>query len=213
MKGHRPGSLGYGEATIDLCMLMCEVYKEYSSLPQSSQSFVDIGSGIGNVVLQMAALNAETYSFCFGIELVTNRAYFAKQASDVFTKNAVKKRIPFCEIRTNEGDCFRDSFCKNALRCAGLVWINNEVFKEEDDIRLLALLNLVAPVGCIVMSFRELLVTKRHQPTTPQSNNESDFVVRLPRELANSNSWDSDPSIPKKVYIIQRTRNVCAEML
>jgi hypothetical protein len=213
MKGHRPGSLGYGEATIDLCMLMCEVYKEYSSLPQSSQSFVDIGSGIGNVVLQMAALNAETYSFCFGIELVTNRAHFAKQASDVFTKKAVKSRIPFCEIRTNEGDCFRDSFCKNALRCAGLVWINNEVFKEEDDIRLLALLNLVAPVGCIVMSFRELLVTKRHQPTTPQSNDASDFVVRLPRELANSNSWDSDPSIPKKVYIIQRTRNVCAEML
>ena len=205
MKGHRPGSLGYGEASIDLCMLMCEVYKEYSSLPQSSQSFVDIGSGIGNVVLQMAALNAETYSFCFGIELVTNRAHFAKQASDVFTKKAVKSRIPFCEIRTNEGDCFRDSFCKNALRCAGLVWINNEVFKEEDDIKLLDLLNLVAPVGCIVMSFRELLVTKRHQPTTPQSNDAPDFVVRLPRELANSNSWDSDPSIPKKVYIIQRT--------
>ena len=204
LKGHRPGSLGYGEATSPLGQLLCKIYTENRALNQlslSNQTFVDIGSGIGNVVLKMAALQP-TFKLSFGIELCLKRAVFAQQACDVFTSNAAKGQIPFCAIQAQYGNCFDDNFCKNALLCAGLVWTNNEIFKPEDNVKLYRLLHSLVPVGCIIVSFVELLVTKRLQNTT--SIEPSDFTVLPPQEIKGSNSWDH-PDKAKKVFIIQRS--------
>ena len=201
----REGSRGYGIASIDVCLLMLEVLQELSPLQSSrplSQTFVDIGSGLANIVLQMSALQPE-FKCCFGIELETNRAAFATEACRVFTTQATTQRIPFCQIQAREGCCFEDACCKQALLCADLVWVNNEVFSPGDNLRLFKFLESVVPVNCIIMSFAELLVTKRSSETTPQSKEPTDFRVHPPRQLKNATSW-SDPNDLKKVFIIQK---------
>ena len=208
LKGHRPASRGYGIATADICLLMSQVHQKYSKSqshgpPISSQIFVDIGSGISNIVLQMAAFQPDFRSCC-GIEMETPRAAFAKQACKVFTDKAANEGIPFCEVQAEEGDCFSSMSNQRVLRSAGLVWINNEIFEQKDNLKLLSHLQLLVPVGCIIMSFVELITTKRGCATQPQKDEPIDFTVHPPIELKNSCSW-LDPKKIKKVYVIQRT--------
>jgi len=209
LKGHKPKSLGYGEATLGLIELLCQVHDERSESGSSClprRSFVDIGSGIGNIVLQMSALNPN-FDYSFGIEIRQDRACFAQEACNVFTRLAVAKSIPFCCIQAQEGDCFKDTKCKDALKRAGLIWINNEVFEEPDQLKLYKLLNLLVPKGCIIISFKEIVMTKRTAETQPKDP--SDFTVFPPRQILHSNSWE-DPRIRKKVFIIQRTSHFYA---
>jgi hypothetical protein len=201
----REGSRGYGTATSDCCVFMLNVLKDL--YPKDSRGkplpcFVDIGSGIGNIILQMSALQPD-FKCCFGIELETNRAAFAVEACRVFTEKASKNNIQFCQIEAHEGNCFDDANCKQALMSASLVWINNEIFQPSDNLKLLKYLHSVVPVNCIIMSFQELLVTKRSSETTPQSDEPTDFLVHPPRQLQKASSW-TQPSVFKKVFIIQR---------
>ena len=201
----REGSRGYGEATSDCCVFMLNVLKDLypkESRGKTLPCFVDIGSGIGNIILQMSALQPD-FQCCLGIELETNRAAFAVEACRVFTEKASKNNIQFCQIEAHEGNCFDDANCKQALMSASLVWINNEIFQPGDNLKLFKYLHSVVPVNCIIMSFVELLVTKRSSETTPQSDEPTDFLVHQPRQLQNASSW-TQPSAFKKVFIIQR---------
>jgi hypothetical protein len=112
-----------------------------------------------------------------GIELETNRAAFAVEACRVFTEKASKNNIQFCHFEAQEGNCSDDANCKQALMSASLVWINNEIFQPGDNVKLFKYLHSVVPVNCIIMSFVELLVTKRSSKTTPQSDEPTDFLV------------------------------------
>jgi hypothetical protein len=201
----RQGSRGYGTATSDCCVFMLEVLKDLYPKEFRGKTlpcFVDIGSGIGNIILQMSALQPD-FKCCLGIELETNRAAFAVEACRVFTEKASKNNIQFCQIEAREGNCFDDANCKQALMSASLVWINNEIFQPGDNLKLFKYLHSVVPVNCIIMSFVELLVTKRSSETTPQSDEPTDFLVHPPRQLQNASSW-TQPNVFKKVFIIQR---------
>jgi hypothetical protein len=125
------------------------------------------------------------------------------EACRVFTANASNKNVLFCQIQAQEGNCFEDACCKQALMSAGIVWINNEIFSPDDNLKVFEFLNSLVPVHCIIMSFVELLVTKRSSKTTPQSDQPYDFVVHTPRQLKNACSW-FHPEISKKIFIIQR---------
>jgi hypothetical protein len=203
----REGSRGYGTATSDCCVLMLDVLKDLypkEFLGKTLPCFVDIGSGIGNIILQMSALQPD-FKCCLGIELETNRAAFAVEACRVFAEKASKNNIQFCQIEAHEGNCFDDANCKQALMSASLVWINNEIFQPGDNLKLLNHLHSLVPVNCIIMSFVELLVTKRSSETTPQSDEPTDFLVHPPRQLQNASSWTQHkPNFFKKVFIIQR---------
>jgi hypothetical protein len=202
----REGSRGYGEASINVCLLMLDVLEDLYPMKLRRKSppfFVDIGSGLGNIVLQMSALQPDL-KCCFGIELERPRAVFAVEACRVFAAKASKINIPFCQIQAQEGNCFEDACCKQALMSAGIVWINNEIFSPDDNLKVFQFLNLLVPVHCIIMSFVELLVTKRSSKTTPQSDQPSDFHVHTPRQLKNACSWFG-PETSKQIFIIQRT--------
>jgi hypothetical protein len=207
LKGHRPESKGYGEATSELCILLRQIHETHAKNSRrsvSDQTFVDIGSGICNIVVKIAVLQPK-FKYSFGIELVENRAFFAQKACDVFTKNAAKAGIPFCSIQAENGSCFDDTFCKAALKCAGLVWINNEIFMPADNLKLFDLLNSLVPLGCIIVSFVEVLVKKTRSGHS-LSTDASDFESFPPIELQKSNYWDH-PDKKKKVFVIQRLRN------
>jgi hypothetical protein len=207
LKGHRPESKGYGEATSELCICLRQIHETHAKKnrrPVSDQTFVDIGSGICNIVVKMAVLQPK-FKYSFGIEIVENRAFFAQKACDDFTKNAAKEGIPFCSIQAENGSCFDDTFCEGALKHAGLVWINNEIFKAADNLRLYGLLNSLVPLGCIIVSFVEVLNTRTRSGHL-WSTDASDFESLPPIELKKSNHWEH-PDRPKKVFIIQRMRN------
>jgi len=209
----REGSRGYGEASINVCLLMLEVLDDLYPMQLRKISppfFVDIGSGLGNIVLQMSALQPDL-KCSFGIELERPRAAFAMEACRVFTANASNKNVLFCQIQAQEGNCFEDACCKQALMSAGIVWINNEIFSPDDNLKVFEFLNSLVPVHCIIMSFVELLVTKRSSKTTPLSNQPYDFVVHTPRQVGNACSW-LHPETSKQIFIIQRkTANFALE--
>jgi hypothetical protein len=200
---------GYGTASSALCFLLANVHKKYiASYPLRSnihQTFVDIGSGVCNIILQMSVLKHD-FRMCFGIEIVPFRAKFAQSACPLFASKAASACVPFCRIiRAETGDAFANYQCKKALQDAGLVWINNELFQEEDNMKFFELLNSLVPLGCVIITFQELLKTKRHDSVALQSANPCDFTVREPESLIDACSWSARQ---KSIFIIQRTSRI-----
>jgi hypothetical protein len=179
------------------------IHKKYAPPlhPTSSQSFVDIGSGVCNLVLQMSVLMHD-FQLCFGIEIIPLRAKFAQSACRLFASNAVAACMPFChKIQAELGDACSNRHSKEALKSAGLVWINNELFSDKDNMRIFELLNANVPRGCIIVTFQQLLKTKRTDRAALQSATPCDFKVHDSEMLSDATSWDKKP---KTIFIIQR---------
>jgi hypothetical protein len=197
---------GYGTGSTKLCLLLANVHQKYSTLyhsrPTIFQTFVDIGSGICNMVLQMSVLKHD-FHMCHGIEIVPFRAQFAQSACKLFASKAVSASVPFCKnIRAETGDACLNFHSQEALKTAGLVWINNELFREEANMKIFELLNRFVPLGCVIITFVELLKTKRTDSLVLQSDTPCDFTVRKPESLTTACSWTS---ANKSIFIIQRT--------
>jgi hypothetical protein len=202
------GSRGYGTASLSICFFLASVHKKYNAShsfgPTNLQTFVDIGSGVCNIVLKMSVLMHD-FRMCFGIEIVPFRAKFAQSACQSFASNAAAASVPFCKIiQAETGDACANRHSQEALESAGLVWINNEIFGEEDNMKIFELLNALVPVGCVIATFQPLLQTKRNNPQVLVSPTPCDFTVHSPEEVANACSWGYG-SGHKCVFIIQRT--------
>jgi hypothetical protein len=201
-------SRGYGTASLSICFFLASVHKKYNAShsfgPTNLQTFVDIGSGVCNIVLKMSVLMHD-FRMCFGIEIVPFRAKFAQSACQSFASNAAAASVPFCKIiQAETGDACANRHSQEALESAGLVWINNEIFGEEDNMKIFELLNALVPVGCVIATFQPLLQTKRNNPQVLVSPTPCDFTVHSPEEVANACSWGYG-SGHKCVFIIQRT--------
>jgi hypothetical protein len=199
---------GYGTASSNLCLLLANVHKKYLTshyvFPTNLQTFVDIGSGVCNMVLKMSVLKHD-FRMCFGIEIVPLRAKFAQSACQLFAFNAFKELLPFCKIiQAETGDACTNIRSQEALKSAGLVWINNELFEEKENMKIFELLNSLVPVGCVIVTFQELLKSKRTNPIVPQSDAPCDFTIHSPEHIADATSWNSKEKVTC-VFIIQRT--------
>jgi hypothetical protein len=199
---------GYGTASSNICFFLASVHKKYnashSCRPTKLQTFVDIGSGVCNMVLKMSVLMHD-FRMCFGIEIVPFRAKFAQSACQSFASNAAAACVPFCKIiQAETGDVCANRHSQEALESAGLVWINNQIFHEEDNMKMFELLNALVPVGCVIVTFQPLLKTKRTDPQVLVNTTPCDFTVHSPEEVANACSWGYG-SGNKRVFIIQRT--------
>jgi hypothetical protein len=197
---------GYGTGTSKLCLFLANLHQKYNALcssrPTIQQTFVDIGSGICNMVLQMSVLKHD-FHMCFGIEILPFRAKFAQSACKIFASKAVAASVPFCKnIRAETGDACVSMHSKDALKGAGLVWINNELFGEKDNMKIFELLNSLVPLGCVIITFQELLKTKRTDSLVLQSATPCDFTVREPESLTDACSWTQ---AEQTIFIIQRT--------
>ena len=197
---------GYGTGTSELCLFLANLHQKYNTIfpsrPTIQQTFVDIGSGICNMVLQMSVLKHD-FHMCFGIEILPFRAKFAHSACTIFASKAVASSVPFCKnIRAETGDACVSMHSKEALKGAGLIWINNELFGEKANMKIFELLNSLVPLGCVIITFQELLKTKRTDSLVLQSSTPCDFTVREQESLNNSCSWCKGE---KTIFILQRT--------
>ena len=194
-------SEGFGEVELPLCIFLQKKHAAHSSCnttPIHLQNFVDIGSGLGKAVCLMAALQPQ-FKCCFGIELLPDRHAHAAKQANLFAKKHVEKFVPFCPVSLVGGPCEVSDICRDKLMNAGLVWINNEIFSPELNQSILNLITDTVPKGCIVVSFKEILLTPRKGST----NDPSAFQVLSTKEpVAGACNWSHNP---RETFTIQKT--------
>lgn len=149
------GSETYGEATIVLVRKILSVCDGNLA----NKTFVDLGSGCGQVCMMMAALSSA--AMCFGIEKLDKPSLYAKKLLPRFIAKLNAERIRHAPVELMQGD-FRiyQPNLENALRCAGLVFINNPKFEPSLNYLILQKLCPLIPKSTKVVCFESLIGTK-----------------------------------------------------
>ncbi|KAF2468979.1 DOT1-domain-containing protein [Lindgomyces ingoldianus] len=114
----------------------------------SSSVFVDLGSGVGNVVLQSAL---QTGAESWGIEVLPTPASFANEQADELRARAKLWNISLGSIHLLQGDFRKPSDIDAILGRADVVLVNNKVFPQQlNGVLLDKFLDL--KMGCKVVS-------------------------------------------------------------
>jgi hypothetical protein len=154
----------YGEATPALIKHMMQQYGQLVSEETEKKSvFVDLGSGHGGLVCQMAAFRK--FDTCFGIEYEDERASWAYRLANDFFEQLQRRSHRYSNIRIDFGDFFQSDTTLAFLRRASLVWVNNVKF-DDINFRLLTLLDQSVPRGCVVVSFVSFLTRQTYRNET-----------------------------------------------
>jgi H3 lysine-79-specific histone-lysine N-methyltransferase len=120
---------------------------------RSYHVFVDLGSGVGNVVLQ-AALEVGCESW--GIEQMPNPASLATEQLQEFNARCKRYSIKPGKAHLIEGDFLASTVIDNALRRADVVLINNQAFTPELNNKIVMKL-LDLKEGCQIISLKSFV--------------------------------------------------------
>ena len=99
----------------------------------SESLLVDLGSGVGNVVLQASL---ETGCTGYGIELNAAPAKIAKAQLEQFQIRCRMWGVKMGTVELEEGDMLESPRVAEVLSKADVVLVNNKVFKEEREYRI-----------------------------------------------------------------------------
>lgn len=114
----------------------------------SDMVFVDLGSGVGNVVLQSAL---QTGAESWGIEIMDTPAEFATSQASELRARAKLWNLSLGPINLHHGDFLESSAIDSVLRRADVVLVNNKVFPQKLNENLLNKF-LDLKQGCKVVS-------------------------------------------------------------
>ncbi|TPX34561.1 histone-lysine N-methyltransferase [Synchytrium microbalum] len=98
--------------------------------------FLDLGSGIGNVVLQVAA---QTLAECFGIEVMDNPSKLAEMQRVEFLKRMRYYGKPCGKITLKQGNMLEDPETIKFVQRADVILVNNYAFTAELNQKILQL--------------------------------------------------------------------------
>jgi len=118
----------YGETSFEQ---VCQIIEELA--PTEKDTFLDLGSGIGQVVLQVAALT--DCKMCVGIEKALIPAKKAKSMDSLFRKWMDWYGKKFSEYKLYQGD-FLDKKHSDDLQGSTVVFVNNFAFGPAIDHKL-----------------------------------------------------------------------------
>lgn len=127
---------------------------------KSDQVFVDLGSGVGNVVLQ-AALEIGCESW--GCEMMKNAYTLADRQKDEFQARCRLWGVKPGRVRLERDDFLENNPIKDAIRRADVILVNNQAFTTELNEKL-KLLFLDVKDGCQIVSLRPF-IPQGHQIT------------------------------------------------
>lgn len=151
----------------------------------SKQVFVDLGSGIGNVVLQ-AALQIGCESW--GGEIMSNACTIADEQKQEFEARCRLWGLAPGAVHLERGDFMANDNIREALKRADVVLVNNEVFTPQLNSDLLNLF-LDLKDGCQIVSLKSF-VPHNHKITSYNLNNPANLLDVRPMEYgSNSVSW------------------------
>ncbi|KAI3654631.1 hypothetical protein MP228_000011 [Amoeboaphelidium protococcarum] len=112
--------------------------------------FIDLGSGIGNVALQVTA---QTKAKCYGVELMEQPALYGKMQLHVFKERMKMYGRDDFHVYLRKGDFLGDQKVLKVIECADVVFVNNYAFDQETNLKLMQLF-LHLKEGAFVVSFR-----------------------------------------------------------
>lgn len=119
----------------------------------SSQVFVDLGSGVGNVVLQ-AALEIGCESW--GCEMMENACNLAEVQKKDFTERCRLWGIAPGEVHLERGDFRCNTSVQEALKRADVVLVNNQAFTSQLNDDLVRMFLDFKP-GCKIVSLKSFV--------------------------------------------------------
>jgi len=132
----------------------------------SGQVFVDLGSGVANVVLQ-AALQIGCESW--GCEIMENACTLAEAQRVEFEARCRLWGLAPGKVRLERGDFMKNDSIREAIKLADVVLVNNEVFTPELNNDLVNLF-LDLKEGCKVVSLKSF-VPQNHKIRSYNLNN------------------------------------------
>ena len=154
---------------------------------RSDQVFVDLGSGVGNVVLQ-AALEIGCESW--GCEMMEEYSKVAQIQHREFEARCRLWGLAIGDIHLEQGDFLVNQAIKDVLKRADVVLVNNQVFTPELNQHLTTLF-LDLKDGCRIVSLRSF-VPAGHRITDRNSENPYNLLdVEEKRYYSNCVSWTS----------------------
>ena len=170
----------YGEL---LPRFVSEVFRE--TRLNHEQIFVDLGSGVGNVVLQ-AALEVGCESW--GIEMMPNPCDLAELQAKEFPARAKLWGLNVGAVHLLRGDFTENREIGSVLQKADVVLVNNQAFTPELNDRLMSMF-LDLKEGCQVVSLRPF-VPEGHKIAIRNVDSACNMFVQRRREyFSNSVSW------------------------
>lgn len=119
----------------------------------SGQVFVDLGSGVGNVVLQAAL---EIGSECYGCEMMDNACNLAEEQMKEFDARCKLWGIKPGKTQLERGDFRKNVVIHEALKRADVVLVNNKAFTSQLNDDLVRMFLDLKP-GCKVISLRSFV--------------------------------------------------------
>lgn len=154
----------------------------------SKQVFVDLGSGVANVVLQ-AALQVGCESW--GCEIMDNACALADAQKAEFEARCRLWGIQPGRSKLEHGDFMANNEIRGALQRADVVLVNNEVFRPELNVSLVNLF-LDLKEGCKVVSLKSFTAPNR-KITSYNSNDPSNILeVEKKTYSTKSVSWKDE---------------------
>lgn len=154
----------------------------------SDQVFVDLGSGVANVVLQ-AALQIGCESW--GGEIMENACTLAEAQKTEFEARCRLWGLEPGAVRLEQGDFMESQNIRNALKRADVVLVNNEVFTPSLNNDLINLF-LDLKDGCRIVSLKSF-VPHNHKITSYNLNNPVNLLDVEQKEYSEGSvSWKSD---------------------
>jgi hypothetical protein len=190
---HHGSADTYGEGTEELVRYMLMKYKQLRDhqLEETQLSFVDLGSGHGGLVDEVAVLMQ--FGTCFGVELDPKRSSYAQPLADHFFEVVRQHQLRHSKVDIVLGDFLKCSTTKTMLKQAGLVWINNIKFADFN-YKILTLLNDTVPIGCVVVSF-ETLLSRQHN---------TGFIMISDEVVPDAADWLVSSTQKQKVHVMQK---------
>lgn len=145
-------SLTYGEAKRALILKMLDACPDLAG-----KTFVDLGSGCGQVCMMVAALSEA--SKCVGIEITHKLAQYAEKLLPLFEHALQELEIKHAPIELMEGDFLKYPL-NDALKNAGLVFVNNPKFEPSLNLAILKTICPMLPRGATLICFESIIGTK-----------------------------------------------------
>ncbi|KAL7918477.1 histone methylation protein DOT1 domain-containing protein [Trichoderma austrokoningii] len=123
----------------------------------SDQVFVDLGSGVGNVVLQ-AALEVGCESW--GCEMMENACNLAEAQEKEFHARCLLWGIEPGEVHIERGDFRKNASIHNALKRADVILVNNKAFTSQLNDDLIRMFLDLKP-GCKIISLKSFVADSK----------------------------------------------------
>ncbi|TRM55344.1 histone methylation protein DOT1-domain-containing protein [Schizophyllum amplum] len=126
---------------------------------------VDLGSGIGNLVVQAAV---QTGCSAFGVELRPELACLAERIRRATVQECEERGICMGNVTLESGDMFASTLLPHWIRQADLIIVNNKAFSSELNEAIIARLLLKAKHGASIVSTALFITGQRTRYARPR---------------------------------------------